>query len=280
MRSRFLAPSVFALAAVALAASAASSLPASAQQDGFGLSEMEKRSARPEGVALESWKENLLPSGCPDNPYELAAEYPQNLDDGGPVDKAVKARAEALFGKAKEKARNYLETVNPCAAPKGSLYTRISAAPFKASPKAFSVLFGSDEFQGGAHGEYSYASVNLAADGGELTLDELFADPKKSSPLLWGLMYRGYCSAKADRKYMPYFFKDVACGRHNPPGAPRQMSRPKAGLDAAGHMTLNSLGLTVHLSADEGYARYEGFQLLDITKEELIGIGADPELWK
>jgi hypothetical protein len=297
-----LSTSLAALAAAICLTAAYSDTPLLAQWDIMDVSEYAKSAPRPRGATPKTDREMVNEKGC--SPFNYTVTYPLGMDGGGPVDKAVSALAARFMAKAKAEGEEAVLRFGPCDKgdedgdeaqgedsgyagsaqgeeddfSEGSLFTRYVSSPYRVSGKAYSVLFYWSKYLGGAHMTMGYASTNLMADGTEITLGKLFPDPAKSLPLLWEAVYRGYCDSNS---FPPNYYggSDLSCGADVPP-LPDPLKSPEATLDAAGHMLLTSLGLSVHLGPYEAYSFAEGPQFRDIPKEELLRMGADPNIWQ
>jgi hypothetical protein len=233
-------------------------------------------SPRPEGAAPVLEERRALPPSCPGFPFVYSVSYPQRLDAGGPADLAVQTRARAMLDAAGRDAEDYVKEDYPCDAEMES-ETRWTSSPYKASGKALSVLYVMYSMAAGAaHPNMTYASQNLLADGTEITLGRLFPDAAKSLPLLWKTVFEGYCKLGQDTA--PSIYGSGEC-KAGPGDLPDPLKDPAGTLDAAGHMVLTSKGLTVNLDAYEAYFHAFGPQSLDIPKDALTAMGADPSLW-
>ncbi|MDR1079565.1 MAG: DUF4163 domain-containing protein [Deltaproteobacteria bacterium] len=234
-----------------------------------------QNAAAPEGVISVTAEERLATSVCPGVAIPIKVAYPQGFDAGGPVDKAVKAKTDSMMARAKTDAEEYAEKPEECDPLSNASYGLNSTA-YRISSKAHSVLFIWDQYMGGAHPVYGYVSMNLAADGTELTAANLFTDPAKSLPLLWERIYRSTCSG--DHETAPSYYGSPACSKDAVPALPEPLA-PGSTLDVMGHATLTSLGLTINLDPYDAWSWAEGPVRLDIPKADLVTMGADPALW-
>ncbi|MDR1314425.1 MAG: hypothetical protein LBQ12_12230 [Deltaproteobacteria bacterium] len=233
------------------------------------------KAARPEGLSPVASQESVTAGNCPQSAFPVRASYPQGFDGGGPVDQAVKAKAGEFFSNAVKEAEDFLKGLETCVALEYLEYD-LASGPFKPSSKAFSVLFLWNVNTGGAHPSFGYASMNLGPDGRELTAAGLFADPAKSLPLLWARIVKDTCTG--GHETAPSYYGSPEC-----PGAaatlPSQLA-PDATLDGMGHAVLTSLGITFNLDPYDGWSWAEGPVNLDIPKDDLVAMGASPELWE
>ncbi|MDR3153982.1 MAG: hypothetical protein LBW85_06865 [Deltaproteobacteria bacterium] len=276
------------IAAAALAA-AALSLPLHAQWTEDFISDFAKNAPRPSGVSAAERADTLVPQACPNSPFTYSVSYPRGLDGGGPADKAAGAFAARLFAQGRSTAEEYASTkASPADCDdawgtdkeegESQAYFKVTSSPYRVSSGAYSVLYSSALYTGGAHESFGYASQNILADGTEITFARLFRDPAGSLPRLWEKVYKGFCGGGAAPS-RPDLYGGMACTR-SVPGAPGVLGPNAMSLDAAGHAVLTSLGLSFHLNPYEAYGFAAGPQFLDIPKEELLRIGADPEIWR
>jgi hypothetical protein len=277
------------LAALAASLSISVSVPPLAAEDGSPPADpasMDAKSfldsaARAEGATVTADRDELASPACPGTPYRLAAFYPQGLDGGGPLDQAVKAAADGLMADARQGSEDLARDPGDCGAFAHAGYS-VGSRAFVLPGKVTSVLFNYDQSSGGAHPSYGYKSVNLvpAGPGGEaaaeLLASGLFPDPARSLPLLWARIFRDTCAMGNDTA--PGFYGAPACSGPAPP-LPDQLT-PSSTLDGMGHAVLTSLGLTVSLDPYECWSWATGPVRLDISKDDLVGMGASPDFWQ
>jgi hypothetical protein len=142
--------------------------------------------------------------------------------------------------------------------------------------KASSVLFEWEAYYGGAHSVFGYVSLNLRPDGKELAASDLFGDPSVSIPHFWAKIFREGCSG--GKASAPSFYGSPVCSDAVPPLP--YMLTPDATLDGMGHALLTPQGLTVSLDPYEAWSWAEGQFVLEISKEDLAGMGADTGFWQ
>jgi hypothetical protein len=116
------------------------------------------------------------------------------------------------------------------------------------------------------------------ADGSGLTSERLFPDDTAGAlARLWGIIREETCGLGLGT--VPAFYGGAGCG--GPETAlPEAVRAPDPGLDGLGHAFLSSLGLSFNLAAVEGWPGASGPVFLDIPKEELQALGADPGIWE
>jgi hypothetical protein len=265
--------------AAAAALAAVASLPASAQWAELTGLEFISLADRPAGSAPVTVNEGLTSRACPGTPFPLTMTYPQGLDAGGPADRAVAALAGRFLAEGKAVAEEYLAEIDGEGCPGSFEYAayKVEGTPFAVSRKAFSVLFGMYSNTGGAHPSYWYVSQNLLPDGTELGVGRLFPDPARSLPLLWERIYWDSCSR--GEPTAPAYYDAPGCGRAVPP-LPSKLRPGAVSLDGLGHAVLTSMGLAVSLNPYEAWYWARGPLFIDVPKDELLRIGADPELWR
>ncbi|MDR1082040.1 MAG: hypothetical protein LBQ79_14040 [Deltaproteobacteria bacterium] len=270
-----------ALAAFTLAIAADG--PARAQWTEDGISGFAKKAARPPKASSDTARHRSVSPRCSKSHYDYEVSFPRAIDGGGPVDKAVAARANIFLTQARDNSGVFMSSSQVCGdySPESSLasFFKVSSSPYRVSSSASSVLFSVKSSMGGAEGSSGFASTNLLSDGTEITLERLFPEPEKSLPLLWASVYGGFCT---DRSTMPAFYYFLPCvsGGGEIPPPPEPLKSPDATLDGAGHAVLTSLGLSVHLGDYETYTNMGDVEYLDIPKSDLLAMGADPKIWQ
>jgi hypothetical protein len=234
-----------------------------------------RRAAAPGGVTMETVEERLESPGCPGVAIPMKVTYPRGIDDGGPADGAVESRVAAMIEQSKADYAGLEAGPDGCEAFSGAgidLY----AAVYRLSSGAHSVLLYLDALAEGSRSVLGYVSINLSADGEELTAEDLFPDPAKSLPLLWEAIWQGTCTEELGTG--PGYYGSPACPAGAAPALPDSLA-PEATLDDMGHAVLTSLGLVISLGPDDGLPEDVESIRLDISKASLLEMGADPELW-
>ncbi|MDR1312612.1 MAG: hypothetical protein LBQ12_02705, partial [Deltaproteobacteria bacterium] len=134
---------------------------------------------------------------CPSKPFGLEAFYPQGLDGGGPVDRAIKAYSSTLMADAREAGESLASSERLCGFP-GPAKVLLRGRPYRSSPSPTSVasaLFLVEAYRGGGGGSAWYGALNLLPDGRELTLEKLFPDPSKGLENLRAAACKTFCPA-------------------------------------------------------------------------------------
>ncbi|MDR1079567.1 MAG: hypothetical protein LBQ79_01030 [Deltaproteobacteria bacterium] len=278
-------PSALPAALFALTISAFQPLPLHAQSGAFRndaalavdvtATPFLRRAAAIEGATRVTREEQLVRSACPGIVIPIKVAYPQGIDAGGPVDEAVRSYADIIIESTQEVAREFEYEPEDCEAFTGSSYA-LNAAAFRVSAGVFSVLLIMGEHLEGNRQILSYFTLNLTADGTELTAEDLFADPAKSLPLLWERIYRSTCTG--DHETGPSYYGSLPCSGDSVPGLPDNFASESM-LEMIGNVSLTSLGLTINLNPTEAWSEDSGPFRLDIPKDDLVAMGADPELW-
>ncbi|MDR1314427.1 MAG: DUF4163 domain-containing protein [Deltaproteobacteria bacterium] len=214
---------------------------------------------------------------CPKAFFRSTVVYPQGFDDGGPVDRAVKAKADEYYrdGSGQESFMDQeYEIRQDCESLEDTYYNNVQSSPYRVSPKIVSVLFLTDSYTGGAHMQLITEVMNLVPDGRPVLVSDLFPNQARSLQLFWERIARDAC---VGRDTVPNFYGGAACGTSPPLPEPLQ---PGGGaLEGLGGALLTQLGLTINLDPDMAWSFAEGELTLDIPKNDLIAMGASPELW-
>ncbi|MDR1082041.1 MAG: hypothetical protein LBQ79_14045 [Deltaproteobacteria bacterium] len=216
---------------------------------------------------------------CRSRPLGLEAVYPQGIDGGGQVDRAVQAVTSALLADAMEAGEKLASSGKLCDYP-GPLKVLYRGRPYRSSPSPgslSSVLFIAETYRGAGRGSVWYGTLNLLPDGSELTVGMLFPDPDSSLDKLWNATYGGFC--ENGNPMAPAFYGSQRCGAGDPP-RPAKFAPASASLDSVGHALVTSLGLTLILAPEEAWNWPDGPAWLDIPKEKMVEMGADPGIWK
>ncbi|MDR1312379.1 MAG: hypothetical protein LBQ12_01490 [Deltaproteobacteria bacterium] len=252
MRLSYVAATVAAAFAFAVLASGH---PLQAQWLEDDLSPFAKKAPKLQGAAAvkdEGW---FRPDACPSTPFKYSIIYPRGFDNGGAVDRAVAARVAPIRAQAKGLGEGFTGFLGDCKGPDG--YFTLRSSPYRVSGSAYSVIMSYQYYSGGTHPNDGFAALNLFSDGTEITLDSLFPNKSRSLPLLRDRILKSILARGAEGL------------------GPNTRS-----LDDAGHMLLTTLGLSVHQGSGEAGSYAEGPMYLDIPKEDLLGMGANPDIWR
>ncbi|MDR1314431.1 MAG: hypothetical protein LBQ12_12260 [Deltaproteobacteria bacterium] len=232
------------------------------------------RSGAPLAVKAEALSYS---KSCPKAFFRTTVVYPQGFDDGGPVDRAVKAKADQYYreGSGQESfMEDEYEMRQDCGNLEDTYYINVQSSPYRVSPYTFSVLFVNEGYAGGAHGGIATATMNLFADGREIAVSDLFMNQARSLPLFWERIARDSC---VGHDTVPYLYGGGQCGTSLP--LPDPLKPGGETLDSLGGAVLTPLGLTINLDPYMAWSFGEGPFTLDIPKNDLIAMGASPGLW-
>lgn len=268
-------PVIAAIAAVTTFAVLMVSQPISAQWASQYVSGYALRAPRPQGVVPVKEEGFVTPPKCRSKPFKYSVTYPRGIDGGGSVDRASAAIGRRLLAQAKEEGRGYM----------GSGYTEYcdtdgyfiaASSPLRISDSAYSVLFSYDYYTGGNHAYTQYVAMNLMYDGSGIVLGNLFPSTARSLPLVRDAVYRRLCVAGAGSRNS----NDRPSCLLSSSGLLQKLGESSGSLASDGHMTLSSLGLSLHFDTGDLSSLAAGPQFMDISKDELIRMGADPAVWR
>jgi hypothetical protein len=234
---------------------------------------MLETAARPEGTETLEARGEVPLRACPASPLAYHITYPRGLDGGGPQDRAAEARARKLLAEGRKVMRDFAGDeggASYCRFPGAHNWTGGSEA-YRISRANVSVLFSWGVFYGASTGGGKYA-LNLLEDGTEITVGRLFPGGRGPVAAFWELVWRDMCLKME---------LGERCRGRVPP-VPRKIADPRTVLDGVFHSLLSSRGLTISLGKGEG-GELLGFGVwfkdLDIPKEDLLAMGADPAIW-
>ncbi|MDR1314428.1 MAG: hypothetical protein LBQ12_12245 [Deltaproteobacteria bacterium] len=272
-----------AAAAVSIALSAAFwGGAASAQSMGDGGASMLGSPGRSAGFRDASASGRVPYRRCRGEFYPVRVVYPQGFDGGGPVDRAVRAWAEAYVAEARATApenmdayeESHRENQGGCGGLSERYYDVATGSPHRVSSRAASVLFSYETDFGGIHPAMGFVALNLASDGRELAVRDLFPDPAGSLPLLWARIFRDTCRG---HDTAPSLYGSPSCSRGVPP-LPEVLSKAVK-LEGLGNAYLTGRGLSMSLNPYDGWSFAEGGAQLDFSRNDLAAMGAAPGLW-
>ncbi|MDR1314429.1 MAG: DUF4163 domain-containing protein [Deltaproteobacteria bacterium] len=232
------------------------------------------RSGAPLAVKAEALSYS---KSCPKAFFRSTVVYPQGFDGGGPVDQLIKAKADEAYrvGSGQESfMEEEYEIRQDCQSLEDTYYHDVKSSPYRVSPKIVSVLFLTESYTGGAHMQFLTEVMNLFPDGRPVLVSDLFPNRARSLQLFWERIMRDSC---VGHETVPTFYGGGQCGTFPP--SPFQDTMGGATLDSLGGAVLTQLGLTINLDPYMAWSFGEGPFTLDIPKNDLIAMGASPEIW-
>jgi hypothetical protein len=157
---------------------------------------------------------------------------------------------------------------------------------FSPSPEIISFVFTTTKSSPGPGHDASIlksASYDLKT-ARELTLDDVFIDPKKSISLLWPTIAERWCEHDHNsRKTFPRFYKlpDGAnnCAKVASVPLPDQLKAPPYTFEKLGFAYLTPRGLTLELTGPLSWGPDSAIFDLNLDRNLLLKIGAKPEVW-
>jgi hypothetical protein len=212
---------------------------------------------------------------CPSMPFRYSVTYPRGIDNGGPVDRAAAAVGRRLLAEAREQGSIFKANMEEgsCVSDDGH-FTAVSS-PFMISGSIFPVLFSYTYYSGGNHAPDNYIAMNLMSDGSSITPGRIFPNMSRSLPLLRDRITRLCVAGIGPQKYD---YRD--CSGNTMDKVMADLGKNSGNLDNAAHMILTSLGLSMHFESGFLSSYASGPQFLDISKDDLLRIGADPAIWR
>ncbi|MDR2460393.1 MAG: DUF4163 domain-containing protein [Deltaproteobacteria bacterium] len=155
------------------------------------------------------------------------------------------------------------------------IYYNTTSTSTKASNDYLSIFFAADSYTGGAHGNLDYSVVNFKKDGYLMGLNDLFPNQVKSLPLYFALVYATTCKSGFDTT--PAYFGSENCG--GKPDGQAYLSNPIDQIADLGNLTFSPEGATIHLTPYDCWSWANGPFDFNLSKEDLIAIGANPAIW-
>jgi hypothetical protein len=141
-----------------------------------------------------------------------------------------------------------------------------------------SVLFSEFSDQGGANPNLVFTAINFKPEGLLLSLEDLFSDSEKSLPKFWDYLYEKSC-ASSGKDVLPNFYGDnIACKQAKVPDGTSFIVNVDS-VASLGNLVFSNLGATINLNAYQAFDGASGPYKLDIPKEDLIAMGANPAIW-
>lgn len=229
------------------------------------------------GVGPRTIKHMETAPDCPGNSLTIAIHYPQGL--GPDIDRLVEqtARDEMAARLAEVKDGGFCEADICGGLSCGAWTADETFAAHSPSPGYLSILFTEYSYTGGAHPNTEHRALNFRPDGRPMELRDLFPEPDKSVPRYWDIVYAKWC-AEHPYKFPLHYSALQECGTDSPDN-PNTFAGAET-LDDLGRLAFTPFGATMVLGPYESGSYATGTVLLDLPKEDLIGIGADPAIWK
>lgn len=232
------------------------------------------------GVVPETFKYQEKSPDCPANSMTFTFHYPKGLQakGNGRVDNEVSGSVQSEL----VEAINEFKEGGACGkdicggASCGEWISEKTFAVHTPSSGYLSILFTEFSDTGGAHPNTEYRVMNFRPDGENLTLEDVFSDPAKSVPLYWDYVYAKWCAEHPD-KFPLHYATMQDCGTDSPDN-PNTYEGAKT-LDDLGRLVFTSFGATLVLGPYESGSYASGTVMLDLPKEDLIKMGADPAVW-
>ena len=216
---------------------------------------------------------------CPRNVLNLDFFYPQGFGRPG-IDEAVAGAITSEFEERRDEGRDQFFCGRElCGSASCGLWAMEKTfAVYNSSPRFVSVLFTEESYTGGAHGNLDFSVLNFDLENDRpMTLTDLFPSPEKSLPAYWGHVYAEWCRNRGVN--FPLHFKtEEKCQPEESLQTPDEFQ--EAGqLEDLGRLIFTSLGATLLLGPYESGSYASGSQALDLPKEMLMEIGANPAIW-
>ncbi|MDR2460205.1 MAG: hypothetical protein LBE38_05420 [Deltaproteobacteria bacterium] len=145
----------------------------------------------------------------------------------------------------------------------------------KASKDYLSMFFTTITFFGGNQDTTEYLVMNFKKDGYVMDLSDLFPDKERSLPLYFDLVYSITCKAGFDTT--PSYFGSEECGGR--PNGQTYLSNNINTIASLGNLSFNPEGATIHLESYNCWTRLDGSFDFQLSKADLIAIGANPAIW-
>ena len=232
------------------------------------------------GVSLRTIKNQETAPDCSVNSLTVTLHYPQGLS--ADIDQLIEKRAKDKLAAeiAEIKDGGFCDKDMCGGLSCGAWSADETFAAHSPSPGFLSILFTEFSYTGGAHPNTEYRVMNFKPVGQPtelraMELKDLFPDPEKSVPLYWEYVYAKWC-AKFPYKF-PLHYAGGDCGTDSP-DYPNTYEGAKT-LDDLGRLVFTPLGATMVLGPYESGSYASGTVMLDIRKEQLIAMGANPAIW-
>jgi len=253
-------------------------VPAEAQGDSvfLDLEPANRLSSRLPNLSVRHLSYRSSGPECPQNVLALDFFYPQGF--GRPkIDGAV---AETITAKFEER-RNGQFFCDPefCGDVSCALWPiEKTFAVHAPSARFVSILFTENSYTGGAHGNLVFQVFNFDLENDRpMTLNDFFPRPEESVPRYWGQVYADWCRIKGVK--FPLHLKSPEKCRPGETSQPPAEFQKVGDLEELGRLIFTPLGATLLLGPYEAGSYADGSQALDISKEKLLEMGANPILW-
>jgi hypothetical protein len=246
------------------------------------LAPSNRLSARLTGLTVRHLGHRAIGPECPQNVFKLDFFYPQGF--GRPkIDEAVAAAVTAEFKERLPEGRDeFFCDREYCGSASCGLWpVEKTFAVHTPSPGFISILFTEESYTGGAHGNLDFNVMNFNLENDRpMTLADLFPQPEKSVPAYWGQVYSEWCRTRGVN--FPLHFKTDTEGKCRPGEVlkPPDEFQEAGNLEDLGRLIFTAQGVTLLLGPYESGSYASGSQALDLPKEMLLEIGANPALWE
>jgi hypothetical protein len=239
------------------------------------------------GLAVRHLSHRASGPECPENVLELDFFYPQGF--GRPeIDEAVAATITAKFEEWLADDGPFCDRELCGSASCGLWAVEKTFAVYTPSSDFISILFTEESYTGGAHVNLDFDVMNFSLKNDRpMVLTDLFPRPEESVPLYWAHVYAEWCRAQGIA-FPPHFVNESL---NLPPGEffcqrlaeeitpPEEFLNTDA-LEGLSRLIFTSRGATLLLGPYESGSYASGTQALDISKETLAKMGANPALWR
>ena len=233
------------------------------------------------GVSPRTVKHQELAPDCPGNSLTVTLYYPQGLsaDVDQLIEKSIQDKLAVEIAEIKDDSFCGKDVCGGASC--GAWSSDETFAAHSPAPGYVSILFTDFSYTGGAHPNTEYRVMNFKPDGGpvklkKMELKDLFPDPDKSVPLYWEYVYGKWCDEHS-YKFPAHYSTMQDCGVDSPDN-PNIYEGAKT-LDDLGRLVFSPFGATIVLGPYESGSYATGTIMLDLPKEDLIKMGADPAIW-
>jgi hypothetical protein len=260
--------------ALALALALSLALPLAAQQHrelpGHGPD-------GPDKVIQAATKSKVVPHKlCPKKiSLDIAASYPQGTGNAE-VDKFFEDLAEEFIQQTAEDNQDDVLTKDFACQYRAHLYASLGFEATQPNPDILGVLVTIDQFLGGNHPSLDFQAYNFnLKTGKEVTVADLFADPKAGIAKIYTVAYKELCH-KTPKHEAAWTVLGGKCGSDTT--APAATLDITGSLNQLGHMTLTEHGALLTFQPYEIWSWSQGPFELPISKDDLVAMGAQ-DFW-